>query len=171
MTRMWGVPPELMCNQHLLGEHVELHMMIGQLEKGNTGVLKGHAKHKQVIIEEIPRRHDEIVEELINKRDYAHQNGKHQSPINFEPQIEGGEINLEKNLRALARRTERCKNKPGKTCRERIRESEYGYVFTSGKDFVDVRCDECGIVGKMQRHNAGHLIKSHRHEAYVDTKL
>lgn len=33
--RMWLVPPSHMCRKHLLGEHVELHMLLGTLKKGN----------------------------------------------------------------------------------------------------------------------------------------
>ena len=31
--RMWLVPPQLMCDQHLLGEHLEMHMFIGTIRK------------------------------------------------------------------------------------------------------------------------------------------
>jgi hypothetical protein len=29
--RMWMVPPKVMCRKHLLGEHVEIHMLAGSL--------------------------------------------------------------------------------------------------------------------------------------------
>ena len=32
--RMWNVDPKLMCNKHLLGEHVEMHMFFGTIQKG-----------------------------------------------------------------------------------------------------------------------------------------
>lgn len=91
--------------------------------------------------------------------------------MDYEPELEGGYIDLEKNLRSLARRTDKCLNKDGPTCRERIRDSKYSDAFTSGQDWVEVKCNECGVIGKMQRHNAGHLIKAHRHDAEVSTKL
>lgn len=34
--RMWMVPPIVMCQQHLLGEHVEMHMLIGAMKKGTS---------------------------------------------------------------------------------------------------------------------------------------
>lgn len=34
--RMWMLPPETMCRKHLLGEHVELHMLLGSLRRGKT---------------------------------------------------------------------------------------------------------------------------------------
>ena len=34
--RMWMVPPSKMCRQHLLGEHVEIHMLVGTMRKGKS---------------------------------------------------------------------------------------------------------------------------------------
>ena len=41
--RMWMLPPEMMCRKHLLGEHVELHMLLGSLRRGKNidGFLAG----------------------------------------------------------------------------------------------------------------------------------
>jgi Pyrimidine dimer DNA glycosylase len=36
--RMWLVDPRLMCSQHLLGEHVELHMLVGSLNRKKTSM-------------------------------------------------------------------------------------------------------------------------------------
>ena len=32
--RMWMVDPQIMCRQHLLGEHTEMHMFVGTLKRG-----------------------------------------------------------------------------------------------------------------------------------------
>ena len=32
--RMWMVPVQYMCRKHLLGEHVEHHMLVGSIHKG-----------------------------------------------------------------------------------------------------------------------------------------
>jgi hypothetical protein len=34
--RMWMVDPSLMCDKHLLGEHVECHMLAGTLARGRS---------------------------------------------------------------------------------------------------------------------------------------
>ena len=34
--RMWMVAPGKMCRKHLLGEHVEIHMLAGSLLKGRS---------------------------------------------------------------------------------------------------------------------------------------
>ncbi|MHC4725460.1 MAG: pyrimidine dimer DNA glycosylase/endonuclease V [Planctomycetota bacterium] len=31
--RMWMVNPAVMCKKHLLGEHVECHMLVGHLQR------------------------------------------------------------------------------------------------------------------------------------------
>ena len=66
--RMWNVPVEFMCRKHLLGEHVELHMLIGTIKKGNdiTGYLDG-----LVEVDKIVKRHKEIVREM-KRRGYNH---------------------------------------------------------------------------------------------------
>ena len=33
IMRQWFVNPKLMCRQHLLGEHCEIHMFIGSMKK------------------------------------------------------------------------------------------------------------------------------------------
>ena len=37
--RMWMIDPKLLCRKHLLGEHLEIHMFVGTINKGiNVGV-------------------------------------------------------------------------------------------------------------------------------------
>ena len=38
--RMWMVDPRIMCRQHLLGEHVEIHMFVGAISRGKS--VKGY---------------------------------------------------------------------------------------------------------------------------------
>jgi len=63
--RMWMIPPDLLCRQHLLGEHKEIHMLIGTVNKGkNLGrfltdrlvdTVQAHARHG-VLVKEMKRR-------------------------------------------------------------------------------------------------------------------
>lgn len=41
--RMWMLPTAGMCRKHLLGEHVELHMLLGSMRRGKNieGFLSG----------------------------------------------------------------------------------------------------------------------------------
>ena len=71
--RMWMLPPEGMCRKHLLGEHVELHMLLGSMRRGKNidGFLSGGLVDPQLVF----ARHEELVAEMIRRR------FKHTSPI------------------------------------------------------------------------------------------
>lgn len=71
--RMWMIDPEIMCRQHLLGEHVEIHMFIGCINKGMN--LKGYLEKGLIEPISIFERHEELVKEMEN-RGY-----KHNSPL------------------------------------------------------------------------------------------
>lgn len=67
--RMWMVDPEIMCNRHLLGEHNEIHMLIGSLYKKIK--IDGFIKNNLIEPESIIKRHQELVNE-IERRGYNH---------------------------------------------------------------------------------------------------
>ena len=67
--RMWLVDPSIMCRQHLLGEHNELHMFIGTLRKEKS--ITGYIENDLIEPASIKLRHDQLVEEMI-KRGYNH---------------------------------------------------------------------------------------------------
>ena len=71
--RMWMLPQEGMCRKHLLGEHVELHMLLGSMRRGKNmdGFLSGGLVDPQLVF----ARHEELVAEMIRRR------FKHTSPI------------------------------------------------------------------------------------------
>ena len=71
--RMWMLPTAGMCRKHLLGEHVELHMLLGSLRRGKNieGFLSGGLVDPQRIFV----RHQELVAEMT-RRGY-----KHSSPL------------------------------------------------------------------------------------------
>ena len=66
---MWKVDPAKMCRQHLLGEHVEMHMFVGALSKGQN--LSGYINGGLVDISYIVDRHMELVAEMF-RRGYRH---------------------------------------------------------------------------------------------------
>lgn len=63
------VPPAGMCRRHLLGEHVETHMFLGTLKKGNS--IAGFLAKGLLEPESLKSRHDELAAELL-ARGYAH---------------------------------------------------------------------------------------------------
>ena len=70
--RMWGVNPKMLCRQHLLGEHVEMHMFAGTIRKGRS--IDGYI----VDPSRIKIRHDELVIEMVSR------GMKHKSPLEMD---------------------------------------------------------------------------------------
>ena len=101
--RMWMLPPSIMCRKHLLGEHVEMHMLVGTLLKGIS--VQGYIDNQLVELEHIRARHDELVEEMT-KRGY-----NHKSPLPDYPEVSGGVVDREENLRDLANRCHDCRER------------------------------------------------------------
>jgi len=69
MTRQWHTPTSIMCRKHLLGEHVEHHMLLGTFRKKKS--VSGFIKNNCLEPISLKERHDEIVAEMI-KRGYNH---------------------------------------------------------------------------------------------------
>jgi hypothetical protein len=99
--RMWMVDPRKMCDQHLLGEHVELHMLVGSLRRKKT--LTGFLEGGLVELQSIRTRHAELVIEMTSR------GFRHASPLPaFRARI-AGKVDPEQNLKELARRCEACR--------------------------------------------------------------
>jgi hypothetical protein len=102
--RQWHVDPKLLCNQHLLGEHVEHHMFIGTITRGKR--MQGYVDGGLVEVHTLYQRHDELVTEMISR------GMNHRSPLREDVRhklYESGKINREANLKELSRRCERCR--------------------------------------------------------------
>ncbi len=109
--RMWLINPKIMCNRHLLGEHVEMHMFIGSINKGKS--LDGYILNGELDISKIEKRHEELEQEMLLR------GMKHHSPleefsinkINFL----GNLIDVDKNLKELLSRCKDCKRRYGES--------------------------------------------------------
>ena len=111
MTRMWtGIMPIEMCDQHLLGEHKELHQEIGTLLNHPHGqaITEGHVREGQVILSEIERRHQIVVREMLSR------GMNHDSPMDIPEEITENELwginnaNKKENREDLFDRCEEC---------------------------------------------------------------
>ncbi len=95
------VPPRYLCNKHLLGEHVELHMFAGSINKGIS--LDGYVANGLVNTSLMNQRHDELVEEMTAR------GMTHKSPLQefIDPQV--GAVNPNVSIEELKKRCPRCR--------------------------------------------------------------
>lgn len=75
--RIWDLPPKILCRQHLLGEHRELHGLWNILTLGK----RGYSQHPETLrwvgkSAALYARHEELVREM-EARGYVHR-----SPLN-----------------------------------------------------------------------------------------
>lgn len=99
--RMWNVDPSKMCRQHLLGEHLEMHMFIGAVKAGKS--LQGYIDNKLVDPQQIKQRHDTLVQEM------KYRNYFHNSPIDFDcSQLPIGTVNIHESIDILHSRCDKC---------------------------------------------------------------
>ena len=102
--RMWKVDPKLMCRQHLLGEHVEMHMFAGCMLKEKS--IAGYVCDGLVEIHNLCARHDALAEEM-QRRGY-----RHKSPFQIpEALMRRGAVDVEANLKELSRRCPECRKR------------------------------------------------------------
>jgi hypothetical protein len=70
--RIWDLPPRILCRQHLLGEHRELHAIWAVLTQGK----KGYSLHPETLrwkgkLKALYLRHEALVQEM-GQRGYQH---------------------------------------------------------------------------------------------------
>jgi len=71
--RIWDIPPEQLCRNHLLGEHRELHAIWSILVHNK----KGYAHHPETMRwrgkqKALYLRHEALVKEMIRRRYHHH---------------------------------------------------------------------------------------------------
>ena len=101
--RIWNVNPEILCDKHLLGEHVETHMFVGTINKGKS--IRGYINNNLVEVHNLKKRHDELEKEMLDRK------MKPKSPLNFSSQGITGFVDKEENLRELYRRCKKCRSR------------------------------------------------------------
>ena len=103
--RMWMVDPRIMCRQHLLGEHAEVHMFIGAISRGNS--VKGYLEKGLLEIHGLYARHDELAREM-KRRNYRHDSAISKK---WKQARMVGSIDRQKNLDELINRCSRCRER------------------------------------------------------------
>ena len=105
--RMWMLPTAGMCRKHLLGEHVELHMLLGSLRRGKN--IKGFVIGGLVDPQRIFARHQELVAEMT-QRGYKHNSplDEHECTALADGYLGRAAIDIDANARDLHQRCPDC---------------------------------------------------------------
>lgn len=99
--RMWMVAPEVLCRKHLLGEHVECHMLVGSLRLNRS--VKKYVEYELIDTSKVQERHDELALE-IQKRGYNHKSPLIiDFPLNFV-----GKVDVDNSYTELSKRCTVC---------------------------------------------------------------
>jgi hypothetical protein len=99
---MWMVDPRGMCRRHLLGEHVECHMLLGAIRRGRS--LAGYVRKGLVELSALKRRHDQLAREML------HRGYRHRSPLAPGRRLPAlGRVDPAEARRELARRCRECR--------------------------------------------------------------
>jgi len=101
--RMWLVDPYKMCSKHLLGEHVETHMMVGAINKNKS--IDGLIKKGLIDTRLIKSRHDELAQEM-KKRGY-----RHESELYYLDKLNIGSVNSHLSEIELKKRCINCRRR------------------------------------------------------------
>lgn len=109
--RMWMVSPKIMCHQHLLGEHVEIHMFIGTMKKQIS--VHGYIKNNLLEMESIISRHEKLVEEMT-RRGIDHKSPLEEDVVkeiisHYPVTVRDAKVNVNRSLKDLLSRCPRCK--------------------------------------------------------------
>jgi len=86
--RIWDLPPKVLCRQHLLGEHRELHGLWNVLTLGKSGY-REHPETKRWVgrLAALYNRHEALVAEM-HRRGYNHNSPLDDSlATGFEEQV------------------------------------------------------------------------------------
>lgn len=102
------VDPQGMCDKHLLGEHVECHMLLGTLRLGKS--IQGFLKKGLLEPQNLVRRHDELADEMT-KRGFKHKSPICESTVTFDLPI--GTVNVWESTTELTRRCPSCNKRIG----------------------------------------------------------
>jgi hypothetical protein len=98
--RIWGVNPLIMCRAHLLGEHREMHALVGMIKLGIS--LKGYVTTGLVDTSMIKERHELLVREMVS-RSY-----NHHTPLYYRDKLKLGSIDVDYNMQDLFYRCGNC---------------------------------------------------------------
>lgn len=101
--RMWMLYPRIMCRQHLLGEHLEIHMFAGTLRRGIS--VEGYLEKGLLEGASLRSRHNALVKEML-RRGY-----NHKSPLDDYPEETRGKVDRLQSFTDLMDRCPECRER------------------------------------------------------------
>ena len=105
--RMWMVNPAVMCNKHLLGEHVECHMLVGHLQRKRQ--ITNYIRLNLLQPKNLRERHDQLVQEM-KKRRMQHKSALPKYDLSYLPKEHRFYVvNAEESLIELSKRCSNCR--------------------------------------------------------------
>jgi Pyrimidine dimer DNA glycosylase len=108
--RIWDVPPQQLCRQHLLGEHRELHGLWNILVvHGGTGGYSRHPETQRWVgkTRALFERHEQLVMEM-GRRGYRHQSPLDRAAAAGSRKQDASIDSLEEQERLLAEKPCEC---------------------------------------------------------------
>jgi hypothetical protein len=102
---MWMVNPTVMCRNHLLGEHAEIHMLVWNIDRGHS--VKGYLDKGLLETHNLYSRHEELAREL-RRRGYQHNSAL---DVKWKLAKNAGSVDTEKSLEELVRRCAKCRER------------------------------------------------------------
>lgn len=109
---MWLCDTEIMCQKHLCGEHLEMHMFVGAINKGKK--MDGYLKNNCLEPRKLYIRHKELADEMI-RRGYNHKSPIYDYSchglINWPTKKQDKQINKETALKDLLERCPKCRKR------------------------------------------------------------
>jgi hypothetical protein len=102
---MWMVNPKILCRQHLLGEHLEIHMFVGALNKKKA--VRGYLQGGFLEVHNLFSRHAELAEEMEQR------GCEHHSEVDgrWKKAEKDGSVDREASLQELINRCQKCKSR------------------------------------------------------------
>ena len=101
------VNPDVMCNKHLLGEHVECHMLVGHLHRKRR--ITNYIRLNLLQPGSLRERHDRLALEMV-KRGMNHKSPLGEFDLSYLPEAHKiYKVNREESLIELSRRCSECK--------------------------------------------------------------
>ena len=106
---MWMVNPVFMCNKHLLGEHVECHMLTGHLQRKRQ--IKNYIRLNLLQPASLKERHDLLAEEMGN-RGMVHKSPLPDFDLSYLPDEHRlYKVKADESLAELSKRCSECKER------------------------------------------------------------